>query len=150
MPGLQGGLMDSLWRRLARSLRPHALVQVYVPSRDRAHRPISATRAKAKVLEIFLQISSGATTLAGEGVWRNGRSRPVREAISIVFAHLPKPIPRGGRRRSLRQLDDFVRWSRQDAVFVSVNGEPFLLKASWATPRPTNTPNADGGQLAAG
>lgn len=113
--------------RLERSLRPNAVVQVTVPSRDKAQRALPSRHAKNMVYGMILEVSAGATTLQGEGVWRRGDSPPVREPVLIVFTHLPDRIDQAARRRFVRKLQEFIRWARQDALLVVVNNRPFYL-----------------------
>lgn len=120
--------MLTTMEQLERSLRPNAVVQVTVPSVDGTHRPLSSRRAKAMVFAMILEISPGATALSGEGIWRNGAARPVREPVSIVFTHLPNRVGPGARRRFLQKLRAFIRWAKQDAVLVVVNNRPFFVK----------------------
>lgn len=118
---------DSVFR-LESSLKPHALVQVTVPSVDNGLRRIPARQAVQMVFDIFLELCSGATALKGEGVWRNGDAPPVREAVSIVFGHLPDRLSDTARRRFVLRLKAFAEWARQDAVLVVVNNRAFLVK----------------------
>jgi len=113
--------------RLARSLTSHALVQVVVPSADRSRRPVPSQRFRRLIEEIFLEVATGTITLQGEGTWMNRGAQPVRERILLVESFLPARMSSVGSRRIARRLSEIAQLADQEALFVAVNGRPFLL-----------------------
>lgn len=113
--------------QLARSLKPLALVRVTVPSRDRSHRLLSSARILREVEAALLAVASGTTTFSGLGTWRNGGTRAVRERILIVESYMPANLGWRESRSVAAGLSSIARRSRQDALFVVVNGRPILL-----------------------
>ena len=112
---------------LARSLKPFALVRVTVPSVDRSHRSLSLERVRKEIEASLLEVATGTTTFEGLGTWKNGGARPVRERILIVESYMPARLGRVQSRRVASALSLIARRARQDALFVAVNGRPFLL-----------------------
>ncbi len=113
--------------QLARSLRPHALVRVTVPSRDRSHRSVSSERILREIEETLLAVASGTTTFRGQGTWLNGGSQPIRERILVVESYMPAALDRRKSRRVAEKLLQIAHRARQDALFVVANGRPILL-----------------------
>jgi len=124
--------------QLARSLKPFALVRVTVPSVDRSHRPLSLSRVRAEIEAILLKVAAGTTSFSGLGTWRNGCARPVRERVLVVESYLPARVDRLQSRGIARALSMVARRARQDALFVVVNGRPFLLPGHHRGGKPTN------------
>ena len=114
----------------AQSLKPFALVRVHVPSVDRSHRPLSSERVRREVEASLLEVASGTTTLEGLGTWKNGSAHPVRERILIVESYMPARLAPIQCRRIAASLSAVARRAHQDALFVAVNGRPFLLPGS--------------------
>ena len=118
--------------QLARSLKPFALVRVTVPSVDRFHRALSSQRVRREVEATLLEVATGTTTFSGLGTWKNGGALPVREKVLVVESYMPAKLGRGQSRGIARALSMIARRARQDALFVAVNGRPFLLLGNWA------------------
>jgi len=119
--------------QLARSLKPLALVRVTVPSVDRSHRSVSSERVRKEIEEALLEVASGTTTFRGLGTWKNGGARPVRERILVVESYMPAKLGRVKSRRIAKVLSMIAWRARQDALFVVVNGRPFLLPGSYSS-----------------
>lgn len=113
--------------QLARSLQPLALVRVTVPSVDRSHRSLSAERVRKEIEASLLEVATGTTTFRGLGTWKNGGARPVCERVLVVESYMPANLARAQSRRIASALSMIARRARQDALFVAVNGRPFLL-----------------------
>jgi len=116
--------------QLARSLKPLALVRVTVPSVDRSHRSVSSVRVRREIEATLLAVATGTTTFTGLGTWKNGGTRPIREKILIVESYMPATLDRQKSRRVADKLSLIARRARQEALFVVVNGRPFLLPGS--------------------
>jgi hypothetical protein len=116
--------------QLARSLKPLALVRVTVPSVDRSHRSVSSVRVRREIEATLLAVATGTTTFTGLGTWKNGGTRPIREKILIVESYMPATLDRQKSRRVADELSLIARRARQEALFVVVNGRPFLLPGS--------------------
>lgn len=142
--------MKDMLARLTSGLRPQALVQVTVPSVDRARRCIDEGLAVQQVLEAFLEISRGATAIRGEGVWLHDDGHIVREPIAIVFSHLPSRVSRDVKRRFVLRLVRFAEWAGQDALFIVVNNRAFLIRPRSRGRAPLGVALPEEAQLAAG
>ena len=113
--------------QLARSLKPFALVRVTVPSVDSSSRSLSSERLRREVERTLLEVATGTSTFRGFGTWKNGGARPVRERILVVESYMPSKLRRVQSRWIATALAMIARRARQDALFVAVNGHPFLL-----------------------
>lgn len=102
-------------------------MRVTVPSRDRSHRLLSSARIQREIEATLLAVASGTTTFNGLGTWRNGGPRPVRERILVVESYMPAIMGRRESRSVAAALALIARRTRQDALFVVVNGRPILL-----------------------
>ncbi len=113
--------------QVARSLKPLALVRVTVPSVDWSRRSLSVERLRKEIEATLLAVATGTTTFKGLGTWKNGGARPVRERILVVESYMPSRLRPVQSRWIVRSLSMIARRARQDALFVAVNGRPFLL-----------------------
>jgi len=113
--------------RLARSLKPFALVRVTVPSTDSSSRSLSSERLRRDIEKTLLEVATGTTTFRGFGTWKNGGAHPVREKILVVESYMPSKLRPVQSRWIASALSMIARRARQDALFVAVNGHPFLL-----------------------
>jgi hypothetical protein len=118
--------------QLARSLKPFALVRVTVPSTDSSRRPLSLERLRREIEATLLEVATGTTTFRGFGTWRNGGPRPVRERILVVESYMPSRLRPVQSRWIAGALSMIAQRARQDALFVAVNGRPFLLPGNGA------------------
>ncbi len=120
------GAADAITRRL----KPHTLVRVFVPSRDRRGFPLTSPAELGRIVEVGLSdISVGATSLRGEGIYQNGGSEAVREPVIVVEAYMPSGITGAHRRAFLELLDDVARRADQEALAVVVGERLILVKA---------------------
>lgn len=109
--------------QLAQSLKPLALVRVMVPSVDRSHRSLSSERVRREIVASLLEVATGTTTFKGLSAWKNGGTRPVRERFLVVESYM-QPIL--AREQSCGIASALSLIAKQDALFVAVNGHPFL------------------------
>jgi hypothetical protein len=107
-------------------------VRVVVPSVNRSHRPLPSQRFRKRIEETLLEVTTGTTTYEGVGAWKNGGARAVRERILIVESYMPARLSTEARRRVANCLAAVACDANQDALFVAIDGRPFLLQG---TPR---------------
>lgn len=118
-------------QRVLRRLRPYALVRIIVPSRNRFGQPLATVPLLQRLAEDGLaEIGGGATSLSGEGVYRNGSPACVREPVIVVETYLPARITRGQRTAFARLIEELAARADQEALAVAVGGRLHLIPSS--------------------
>lgn len=77
---------------LSMRLRPHALIRVVVPSRDRSGRLLAASELVRLVEAGLGAIARGCMTFNGTGLYIDDSGQEVREQVSIVESYLPERV----------------------------------------------------------
>lgn len=112
---------------LSLRLRPHVLVRVVVPSRDRSGRLLAASELVRLVEEGLSGITRGCMTFTGTGVYMDGRGREVREDVFIVESYFPEEVVPDDRKAFERLISELTERADQEALAVVVDGRLFFV-----------------------